>query len=197
MDSAVWALIGAIVGALASLGATWLASRSTHALQAATAERERTELARAFQRQTLLELQEAIHDALRLTTRAHLEDLKAHREGAEWGRSLLSDESNESLRLAKRHVAILTERLADDDLRVQIKRMMSNAGDAILAPSESDARSLMQRCYSSANETIEAVGAELRRQYQNPSNRGLPHWSRSARPLHQHADRYEPHDVRV
>jgi hypothetical protein len=79
VDPAAWGVIGTAVGALASIGTTWLTNRNSANLQASAKAAERVETQRAFQRQTLLELQDAFHDAIRLAARVHLEDCKAER----------------------------------------------------------------------------------------------------------------------
>lgn len=132
MDAALWGLLGTIVGAVASIATTWLSGRSSHTLQQDRGREERAQQASSFQRQTLLELQEAIHDALRLVSQAHIEDREAHRATKEWGKNMLSDEVNEGIRLAQRRVAILVERVSDDDLRAKVKALMASTAPSCL-----------------------------------------------------------------
>ncbi len=165
MDSAIWGLAGTIVGALASMGTTWLASRSAFTLQNERDRVERAERANAFQRQTLLDLQDAIHDALRLVHRAHIEDLKAHRANKEWGRSMLSEEVNEGVRVANRRVSILVERVADDGLRTEVRRLMGAATDVLFSGSEEASRENLEHASSEATRLLERVGAVLRSHY--------------------------------
>jgi uncharacterized protein (DUF2235 family) len=88
MDSAIWGLIGTIVGAAASVITTWLtASNETKREQAARRE-ERFERARDFQRQTLIELQDVLHDTVRLVSKAHHEDCMAAKNGQSWGKNV-------------------------------------------------------------------------------------------------------------
>jgi hypothetical protein len=77
MESAIWGLIGTVVGALASIGTTWLTTISSSKLQKEKAQEDRLERANAFQRETLLELQEALHDTLRLVSRAYIQDCES------------------------------------------------------------------------------------------------------------------------
>jgi len=104
MDSAVWGLLGTVVGALSSIATTWLTALSMSKREQDKLREDRFERARAFQRQTLIELQDAIHDAMRLASRAFIEDDKAARAGKEWGRNMLSGEVDEGLRVAQRRV---------------------------------------------------------------------------------------------
>lgn len=165
MDAAIWGLIGTIVGALASIGTTWLASRGAHTLQQEKSREDRAERASAFQRQTLLDLQEAIHDALRLVNRAHIEDSEAHRQTKEWGNNMLSDEVNEGIRLAMRRVSILVERVADDELRSRVKSLMSGATQVLLSCNEQESRFYIDKTSDDAGQVFEGVGAVLRRHY--------------------------------
>lgn len=163
MESAVWGLLGAIVGASASIATAWLAARSSFELQRKKSAEDRAERASSFQRQTLLEVQEAIHDALRLASRAHHEDLKAYRATKEWGKNMLPDELSEGVRLAQRRVAILVERVADDQLRAAVKRLMNTTTAAVLARDEREAEFHMNAVASEAKSVLEGIGVVLRR----------------------------------
>lgn len=163
MESAIWGLLGAIVGASASIAAAWLAARSSYEVQRAKASDERAERANAFQRQTLLDLQEAIHDALRLVARAHIEDTDAHGATKEWGKNMLSDEVNEGVRVAQRRVAILIERVADDQLRASVKALMETAAGALLARSAREANFHMEAISKETEQVFGGIGTVLRR----------------------------------
>lgn len=82
---AVWGLIGTLIGALASIGTTWITARNASTLPITIAERARDEQNRTFQRETLLELQMTVSDILRLVSRAHFQDRMAFRSGIAWG----------------------------------------------------------------------------------------------------------------
>lgn len=166
MESAIWGLVGTIVGALASIGTSWISNRTASSLQAAKVHHERLEVASAFQRQTLLDVQEAIHDALRLVHHVYFEDLKAYRTTQRWGSSLLPVVLDEELRLAMRKVSILVERVADDPLRSQIKTLMCSTAQIQLAPSEADALLRLEKTGADARQTLEQIGTVLRSHYQ-------------------------------
>jgi hypothetical protein len=165
MDSAAWGLIGTLVGALASIGTTWLSSWNSHRLQEKKTKEERLERANAFQRETLIDLQDAIHNSLRLMTRAHIEDQKAHRQGSKWGTNLLGSELNEEIRLGNRRVAILVERVTDDALRTEVKALMSTASELALARSEADAKAASNGLTFKGATVLEQIGSVLRRHY--------------------------------
>jgi hypothetical protein len=165
MESAVWGLIGTIVGALASIGTTWLSGRHSLALQEQATSLDRVEQARAFQRQNLLELQDALHDALRLVGRAHFEDLASFSKGGEWGRSLLSEEVDEGFRIAQRKVLILIERVADDDLRSRLKKTMQSTGNVMFAQNQPESVAALKAVSGMTQDTLEQIGRVLRALY--------------------------------
>lgn len=165
MEAAFWGLIGTIVGALASIGTTWLSGRHSLALQEQATSLDRVEKARAFQRQNLLELQDALHDALRMVGRVHFEDLASLSKGGEWGRSMLSEEVNEGFRIAQRKVLILIERVADDDLRSHLKKTMQSTGNVILAKNLPESETALNAVSSMAQEALEHIGRILRALY--------------------------------
>ena len=166
MESAIWGLVGTIVGALASIGTNWISNRTASSLQAARVHHERLEVASAFQRQTLIDVQEAIHDALRFVYRVYFEDYDAYRMTQQWGNSLLPAALNEELRLAMRKVSILVERIADDPLRSQIKTLMCSTTQVQLASSETNARLRLEKTGADAQQTLEQIGTVLRSHYQ-------------------------------
>jgi hypothetical protein len=78
-----------------------------------------------FQRQTLLELQEAVQDLIRATGAAHVQDERAFKETGRWQREKLGEEINQQIFLANRSVLLLTVRVRDKALRDAINRFRS------------------------------------------------------------------------
>lgn len=136
---ALWGLIGTLIGALASIGTTWITTRNAATQQIASAEYARAEQNRAFQRQTLLELQTAVSDLMRLVSCAHLEDRQAFHAGTAWGRNMLSEALDADTGTAFRKVALLTARVADDQLRADVKLAMGSAAKVSASVDESSA----------------------------------------------------------
>ena len=165
MESAVWGLIGTVVGALASIATTWLTITSSNKLQDQKVREERQERANAFQRETLLELQDAVHDVMRLEHRAYFEDCMSLRAGIIWSKATLSDELNEGKRLAKRRVTLLVERVADEDVRKQVKALMKSASLVALAKEQEEANALLEGCTSDSIQMFETLGTALRLHY--------------------------------
>lgn len=165
MEAAAWGLIGTIVGALASTFATWLSVRSSSKLQEERVRIERQERAYSFQRDTILALQEALHDVMRLVHRAHFEDRQSLLAGIPWDQAKLTDALDEEIRQAIRKVALLVERIADGDLRGQVKNLTMAAYQSLFSPDEVEARTRVERCSSEFTKTNEALGTALRLHY--------------------------------
>lgn len=126
---------------------------------------ERRQAAACFQRETLLELQDVLHDNLRLVHRAYLEDLESSRAGTEWSKALLSEEVSELLRLSLRRAGILRERVANDEIRHRVKSLTELTSRANLAQSEAQAEAILHQCAHEANSVLEAIGTLLRSYY--------------------------------
>lgn len=165
MEAAIWGFIGTMVGALASLGTTLVSTRNAFSLQSLTSSLDRAEKHREFQRSTLVELQDAIHDLLRIVTRGLLEDQAAFRKTGTWGENLLSDEVNDGQRLARRRVVILMERVADDALRADVKRLNEALTHASFNSTEADSELLIHAASNQALQVMEHIGTVLRAQY--------------------------------
>lgn len=153
---------GTAVGALSSIGTTWLANQSSYRLQRERARDELAERSNTLQRESLLDVQDAIHDAIRLVHRAHIEDLKAHRTDKTWGKNLLPEDMSEEIQLAQRRVFILVERIMDEDLRGQIKSLMGTATEVLMARSEEQAHAYLGKTGNDAIKILEQLGTILR-----------------------------------
>lgn len=169
MDAAVWGFVGtlagAALGAAASIATTVAADRNAAALQAQADQLDRSERSRAFQRENLLAVQEALQDLARLTGRAHHEDLVAHRNGAPWGRTLLTAEVDEGLGLAHRRLTALIEWVSDDSLRSELKDLHSEFTWQTMVGSEAEAEARMRGTTDAFDEVMSHLGAVLRAHY--------------------------------
>lgn len=165
MESAMWGFIGTIIGASASLATTYLTNRNSLQMQSQAKDHERREAARAFQRHTLLELQDAFHNAIRLTTRAYLADSEAHSRGVEWGRQLLPEGLAEEIRLCNRQVNLLLERVSDDFVRDSIKATMKELTIIPLLESRTESKAALDRIVSDSTSLFESLGKTLRSLY--------------------------------
>lgn len=170
MEPLAWAFIGTVIGAVVGAGAsiitTVITASNARKLQQNAATIERSEKAREFQKNNLLELQEALSVGMRLTVRAHLADVEAFRQGGGNGQtSLLPEELNQELFKSNRQLSILTERVADDALREAIKRLRQAMTDVLMAREENESFSALKKASSSFEKTMGQLGNVLRGNY--------------------------------
>lgn len=169
MDSAIWGfigtIVGAIVGASASILTTIINGRKSTQLQKERDNFDRLERYREFQRNTLLELQDSLSQNLRLIGRAHLEDLASYRQNDGVRSNLLSAELDQDIMLSNRKNAILTERISDDELRNNLKKLRQNMNDVLFAKSENESRNKLQIVSSCFEKLMEELGVVLRNNY--------------------------------
>jgi hypothetical protein len=165
MYEAIWGLIGTAVGAGASILTTLISTSNAVSLQKSENMLNRNETMRGFQRSNLLELQLALHECSRLVARAHFEDLKAHRAGGDWGKSLLYVELDEQIRESMQKMTILRERVANNDLRDAMYEYGSHLTSILLAKSKPEAEARSADAARMFEDVMQKTGACLRRYY--------------------------------
>ncbi len=167
MNPAAWGVIGALVGAIASIAITWIANRHAVTLQRQAVVDERKERHRDFQRKTLIELQDTLHEYHHVITKAYFEDLKSYVKGEIWGRSLLSNEVNDGCLSTGRRTVILMERLSNDELRSHVKELHLLLGETTRVSNKSEAEAKLGEATRKATKVHEELGEELRCQYEH------------------------------
>lgn len=169
MDELSWGFIGvisgAVIGASTSIITTILTGNNTFRLQQNANNQERMEKARAFQRETLLAVQETLNDTLRSMMQIHLADLRADKEGRKWGQSLIDNELDENNRISNRRLQILTERIADDALRQDLYGLHTTIYNCTRATSKEEANQQVNNSVTQAEEFMKHLGVVLRNQY--------------------------------
>ena len=165
MDAAIWGFIGTLVGALASLGGIWLTNRNTRIIHVEALKTERDEKLRVFQQSTLITLQDAVHDLLRLSGKGYYEDTIAFRQTGEWSSTPLSSDLDDRLTTARRHMLILLERVKNDELRSHVKNLNLELIKVLQAKNKETADRLWCTASLEGFETLEKIGKELRVQY--------------------------------
>lgn len=170
MEPITWGFIGtiagAIVGSSASIITTLITGWNSRKLQDNAAAIERQERARDLQRTNLIELQEALFTGMRLTGRAHLEDVESYKTGKNNGRvSLLGEELNQELLLSNRRLSILTERVADNELRAKIKELHRQMTSVLLANSENESTAALAKTSKLFELLMDKLGETLRRTF--------------------------------
>jgi hypothetical protein len=158
MDSALWGfigtLVGVIVGAAASIGTTIISARNAKDLQSQSDALLRVERSRDFQRTNLLALQ------------AHMEDTRAFQADPNPAkRPMLSDALDEEISKAARKLAILIERVSNDELREQLKKMRVPVFAMLDARTRTESEAYLHTAMVSYEKAAEAMGAGLRSYY--------------------------------
>jgi len=165
LDSAIWAFLGTLLGAAASIATSWFAARSAQRLDGSKADRDRREKFNQFQRETLLELFDQIHQYLRFHTQAHFQDEKAFRKSGSWGTEEIPEDVNEGLTTCRRRISILSHRLSKQDLRQQIAKLISITCESDSCKSAELAEQIMRESTELFAQLNEDLGSELRRSY--------------------------------
>ena len=164
MELAIWGFIGTLVGALASIVTTLLTNWNTSKIKKAEKEAKREECSKAFQRKTILELQDELTDYMRLFFLAHFEHLDSCSKVGRWGSELSSD-LDEKLRISNSKTSMLIERVSDDDLRETLKNLKSIATSCLLANSKEEAEKYRNKASDSFEQCSVKLGTVLRNSY--------------------------------
>jgi hypothetical protein len=165
MEAAVWGLIGTAVGAAASILTTIVTARNAAHLRRETEAAERLERARAFQRETLLELQDTMQLAAKFTGRAfHASDMSFAKTGS-WGSEPLPEDVDEGLRQANMRLTALIERVTDDELREACRSMHAKFNFLYPGVQRSEAHTAFGTAVLALNELMRQLGAVLRTLY--------------------------------
>lgn len=168
LNPAVWGLVGTLVGAAASVGTTWIANAHSARLETQRARDARAEVARTFQRQTLIDLQDFVHALARQAADNFIKCEDAYREGREWGDDFSSDRDRVS---SERHErfhrgSILIQRVSNDALRRRIASFVNAVSDCMHAEDELSATTRIKRVEIEFFEVSDAIGEVLRSQYE-------------------------------
>jgi hypothetical protein len=169
VEAAIWGfigtLVGAFVGATASVATTTINSNNAVRLQRNARAQEQVERVRAFQLENFLSVQETFQDLMRQVGRAHFEDSMAYRQKGEWGKNMLSDEVNEKLGDLARKIGILIERIDDEHLRTELNRLKGEAMNVSHAKSECEATEKFANVSFTFTATMKNLGGALRAKY--------------------------------
>jgi hypothetical protein len=115
-----------------------------------------------FQRQTLLELQEAISDIARTTASMHLGDLKSVKQTGEWQKHLYPEDLDEKSMLAFRKTSILNSRIRDEVLRKAVNQFKGHAANVTDSGSQGISVFEFQKMAEVFEQVNERIGQLLR-----------------------------------
>lgn len=127
MESAVWGFIGTLVGALASVGTSWITTRS-----ATYAQREKIQLEwrvrqREFQIKAVTELQEILGEFVRVTGKIRHIDEMRERAGNAAGALPVGEGLSDAFSQHLRRINVLLARIDDACARGSIQKVSGTA----------------------------------------------------------------------
>lgn len=169
MDAVSWGFIGtvvgAIVGATASIVTTAITTWNTYKISENSKVQDREERARAFQRETLLELQIVMRNYMRASTLAYLADRKNFQESGEWGKYALPDELTGQLLDLNSETSILIQRISNEELRNNLIELKDVVTKSQFANSERTASQYHDACATLYENVNNELGKVLRSSY--------------------------------
>lgn len=170
MDPLTWGfigtVIGAIVGASASIITTLINAQNSSRNQTNLEKYRRQETFREFQRDNYLKIQETFHKALRLACLLHLEDVKNFHKNGVWQTELLDSEVDTELMFSIRDLSICLERVHNDPLREEFKYLRNKIRSLSRTLSKVESDLIMSDLINKDFDKIMAnLGIELRKNY--------------------------------
>ena len=157
----IGALIGATVGAAASIITTVINNRNATKAQETTITNAQEKQFKSFQRENILELQELISYICRLITKAHLEDLRSYKE-IKWSEARISPNLDNDIEVSIRKLSVTLERIADDELRSEVLTFKRKVKENITAESYLESQNQFFSLIDCFNNIMPKLGKVLR-----------------------------------
>jgi hypothetical protein len=170
-----------VITTLSGFFAGWLtewfrdgrARRREHEAADATSKREREarndtrreqrfERRASFQRQTLLDLQDAVQKLLRVTGKMHHLDTIASRSGGEWHKQLYPDDVDNEAHSTNVQTILLGVRVRDDSIRSMAKELKEKCNSVLFSKNEADGDRIMLEAAKIFEVLNERIGERLR-----------------------------------
>jgi hypothetical protein len=116
----------------------------------------------AFQRDTLLQLQDAVQKLARAAGRTHHLDEMAFRETKVWRKERLPEELNQGYLVAQTQTSMLSSRVRDDRVRELVAQLKTASTDVVLARDDRASHHGLQRIISLSEELHGRIGELIR-----------------------------------
>ena len=155
-------LIGAFIGASASIITTIISNRNAIKIQSKLEKNKRELLFREFQRETLLKIQEKISEGLRVVGKVHIEDVDNFRKTNKWGQGLLDTDLDNKIANIYRELLYLKERIQKEGLRNEIKEVVGLMNSVLYSRSKIESEQGIINLIEKQETLSENVGKELR-----------------------------------
>lgn len=165
MNPAIWGIIGAVIGASASIITTILTNNSSNNFQLKIEKLKREDIARQFQRQNLLSIQEKFYMLYRLVGKVHIHDTSNFEKTGEWRNQNLELSLDKELTDSLREISYLIERVGNDELRMKLSEIKTLLADVCIAKSIQEQQSLLQKSSNDFKIVMEKTGKDLRNNF--------------------------------
>lgn len=169
MEPASWGFIGTIlgtiVGASASIFATYLNGRNNINIQKSTEKFKREELFREFQRDNLLKLQDELTIGMRLIGKTHIESYEYFKKNNGWKGFRFSSDVDAGFNKAMQNLMKLTERVNNDELREKIIEIRKDMSSFSVSESEPKNNTYIIELANKFALLMSEIGIELRNNY--------------------------------
>jgi hypothetical protein len=164
--TAVTTLISVSLGFASSQLAEWLKDRRAYereqASRLSTRRDKQLERRNDFQRQTLLDLQEAVQKIIRNAAKMHHLDIMAQRGGQAWHTTRFPDGVNNGSRLDNVQATKLVVRVRDGNIRSLAERFKTECTAVLFADSEQDGEAKLAKAAASFQLLNDLIGQTLR-----------------------------------
>ena len=159
--------ISVLVGFITKCITDWFQdSRATkrdeerHARERSDQRQERNAI---FQRETMLDLQDAIMDLTRASGEIHFHDLKAAQENGGWKKlTQMKEGLSERTRLLQAKTSILLSRIDDKDIREKGKKLKSAVSQVAIATTQTKSEEALFEAGKLSDEINQRIGDVLR-----------------------------------
>ena len=115
-----------------------------------------------FQRQTLLDLQDSLAQSARAAGASHVEDVTAYRTTGRWQKQPLPADLDNNFRVSQVQTSLLAARVADDDIRHQVKEFRSRVTAVALSLDEPSSDHALRAVVELLEDLNERIGQRLR-----------------------------------
>lgn len=161
----VGTLTGTIVGAAASIATSLLNARNSAKLHKQTKAIEREERYRVFQREVIIELQDNLLELNRLYGDILSRDIMSFRKTGEWRKSKIGEDLSEGTAKLTRRIVVLIERIDNDELRADLKKLKEHFGNYHFTQTELAGQESLHQSTTNTINLLEKLGMELRTHY--------------------------------
>jgi hypothetical protein len=158
------------VSVLLGFATSWLSARYQNT---ATVKREResrlaarsdqlAERRAEFQRQTLIELQDAVFDLMRATGAMHHQDEMAFRKTGQWQKQLLADELDQKALMSNRRTLMFKVRVRDGSLREMVGKLSNLSAQVAISIDRDHSNEAMTEAGELFGKVQERIGELMR-----------------------------------